>query len=210
MHTLPNGLLIALEGIDGTGKTTQLKMLAEALLSMGYDVVATREPTDGRYGQRIRQVLRDRSSVTSQEELELFLLDRKEHVTTIINPGLAAGKIVLTDRYYLSTVAYQGALGHNPDVILALNEAFAPPPDLAIVLVAPPLKGIERIRILRQERPDSFEKEGYLVQVAAIFNNLPQGYIRRIDALAAKEEVHGEIMVHVEKVLGTRRKAIVK
>ena len=110
MHTLPNGLLIALEGIDGTGKTTQLKMLAEVLLSLGYDVVATREPTDGRYGQRIRQVLRDRSSMTPQEELELFLLDRKEHVTTIINPGLAAGKIVLTDRYYLSTVAYQGAL----------------------------------------------------------------------------------------------------
>lgn len=108
------GLLIAFEGIDGTGKTTQIELLAEILRQRGLSVVATREPTDGQYGRKIRELYKNRKSVTPEEELALFLDDRREHVAQVIAPALASGKVVLTDRYYYSTAAYQGAAGHDP------------------------------------------------------------------------------------------------
>jgi len=119
------GLLIAFEGIDGTGKTTQIRLLAEKLTARGHRVVATREPTDGKYGRKIRELFTKRHHVSAQEELDLFIADRKEHVREVIAPALAAGKIVLTDRYYFSTAAYQGAAGQDPEKIIKLNQAFA-------------------------------------------------------------------------------------
>ena len=115
------GWLIAFEGIDGTGKTTQIELLAEVLRQRGLRVVATREPTDGQYGRKIRQLYKNRKSVTPEEELNLFLHDRREHVVQVIAPALASGKVVLTDRYYYSTAAYQGAAGHDPQKIIAAN-----------------------------------------------------------------------------------------
>jgi dTMP kinase len=173
------GVLVAFEGIDGTGKSTQIRLLAESLRDMGHTVQLTREPTDGPVGQRIR---------------ELY----------IIQPSLAAGRIVLTDRYYLSTAAYQGAAGLDPAEIIRRNELFAPVPDLVILLVVPPVLGIERIRTLRGEALNAFEQEAELERVAAIFDQLNQKYIKRIDATQSVAAVQQAVFAEVKQFLSGR------
>ena len=195
------GLLIAFEGIDGTGKTTQIRLLAHALTARGYHVRETREPTNGPYGQKIRALYLDRAGTSLEEELDLFVADRRQHVDEVIEPDLAAGKIVLTDRYYFSTAAYQGAAGLDPDRIIRLNEEFAPRPDLVILLVAPPGIGVHRVQVLRQETLNDFEQEDYLAKVAAVFDGLGQKCIRRIDATRAVEEVHNDVIIVFEQLL---------
>ena len=113
---IAGGLFIVIEGIDGTGKSTQLHLLAEKLRQLGYAVVATREPTNGPYGQKIRELFVDRGAVSQEEELELFIADRDQHVKEVIAPALADGCVVICDRYYLSTIAYQGANGMDLDL----------------------------------------------------------------------------------------------
>jgi len=195
------GVLIAFEGIDGTGKSTQIRLAADWLREVGCAVVTTREPTDGPFGARIRATLTAGSRMAAAEELHLFLEDRRDHVRQLIAPALATGKIVLTDRYYLSTVAYQGAAGQDPAAIFARNEAFAPPPDLVLLLVAPVDLGRDRIRFSRGEQPNSFEGRQYLERVAAVFDSMAQPYIRRIDASQSIERVHHAIRNQVENLL---------
>jgi len=195
------GMLIAFEGIDGTGKTTQIRLLAEDLRSRGLIVVETREPTDGRYGQKIRELYKNRNSVTPEEELALFLADRREHVATLIAPALAAGQTVLTDRYYFSTAAYQGAAGHDPQKIVAENELFAPRPDLVILLEIPVALGVHRVQELRGETLNDFEQEEMLQKVAGIFASLKDDNIRRIDGSGDAESVHALIMEQVSPLL---------
>lgn len=195
------GLLIVFEGIDGTGKTTQIKLLAEKLFKKGYDVVATREPTDGQYGKKIRELYANRQACSPEEELRLFLEDRREHVRELIAPALAAGKIVLTDRYYFSTAAYQGAAGHDSAEIIRENEKFAPEPDLVLYLDVPVAVGIDRIKNGRQESLNDFEKEESLKKVAALFNELDRDYIKKVDATQRVEAVHECVMLNVKELL---------
>ena len=201
------GLLIAFEGIDGTGKSTQIRLLAASLREMGHTVQLTREPTDGPVGQRIRELYGSRAEVSKEEELQLFLDDRRQHVAEIIQPALAAGRIVLTDRYYLSTAAYQGAAGLDPAEIIRRNELFAPVPDLVILLVVPPVLGIERIRTLRGEALNAFEQEAELERVAAIFDQLDQHYIKRIDAAQSVAAVQQAVIAEVRQYLSERGSA---
>ena len=198
------GVLIAFEGIDGTGKSTQIRLLAEALEKSGQTVVATREPTSGKYGKRIRELYLNRETVSHEEELELFIADRREHVRDVIRPALLAGNVVLTDRYYLSTAAYQGALGHDPEKILTLNEAFAPEPDLVLMIMIPPSVGVHRIRTLRNETLNTFEQESGLEKVAAVYDSIEREYIRRIDGAGNIAEVHERVMLQVRDCLGKR------
>ncbi|MFH1020630.1 MAG: dTMP kinase [Pseudomonadota bacterium] len=193
------GFFIAFEGIDGTGKTTQIELLAEVLRQRGLSVVATREPTDGQYGRKIRELYKNRKSVTPEEELALFLDDRREHVAQVIAPALACGQVVLTDRYYYSTAAYQGAAGHDPQKIIAANELFAPVPDMVIMLEAPVSLGVHRVQKLRGETLNDFEQEETLARVAGIFAGLKDANIRRIDGTGSAEAVHALVM---EKVAG--------
>ena len=186
------GLLIAFEGVDGTGKTTQLARLADFLKGMGCEVVATREPTDGEYGRRIRALYLDRGRCTPEEELELFIRDRRQHVRDCIEPALAAGRIVLTDRYYFSTAAYQGAAGCDPDQVFAAN-SFAPEPDLVLLLTMEPKQSLARIRELRGEQLNDFEQLDQLRRVARLFASFSRDYIRRIDASAPLDAVQAEI-----------------
>lgn len=196
-----NGRLIAFEGIDGTGKSTQISLLAEVLRQDGLEVVVTREPTDGPFGQRIRQLYQSRDSVSRQEELALFVADRREHVAGLIAPALAQGKVVLTDRYYFSTAAYQGAVGFDPETIIRQNEEFAPIPDLVILLELAPSQAVMRIERFRQERLNHFEREEGLRQVARIFDGLQGDFIRRIDATLAISEVHAQVVAQVRASL---------
>ena len=121
------GRLIVFEGIDGTGKSTHIGHLRKYLEEKGLEVVQSFEPTRGRWGRMLRDsAVTGRLSV--EEEVALFLKDRREHVKMLIAPALARGAWVLLDRYYLSMMAYQGARGIDPEVIRAANEEFAPVP----------------------------------------------------------------------------------
>ncbi|MBC8208285.1 MAG: dTMP kinase [Desulfobulbaceae bacterium] len=197
------GILIVFEGIDGSGKSTQLQLLAQFLKQQGHHVITTREPTDGPFGRKLRSLFSQRDSMTREEELDLFLADRNDHVNRLLAPSLDQGKIVLCDRYFLSTVAYQGAVGFNPDEILAKND-FAPRPDLALIFTTTPQNGIGRITNGRGEKLNDFEQESTLTQVAAIFDTLDLPYIKRIDADCTIEEVQRQVLTSVQDLLNDR------
>ncbi|MBE4747775.1 dTMP kinase [Corallococcus sp. ZKHCc1 1396] len=190
--TKKRGVLVAIEGIDGAGKTTQARLLEEALLSGGHKVVRTKEPTDGTWGRSLRESA-TKGRLPAEAELDLFLRDRREHVEKLIEPALAAGKVVIIDRYYFSTVAYQGARGMDPAELLKMNEAFAPPPDLLVILDVEPLIGIERIR-QRGDRQNDFEQASGLREAARIFRTLDLPYLARIPGTHAPEDITAGIL----------------
>lgn len=192
MTQLRTGVLIVFEGIDGTGKSTQLELLHSFLAKEGYTVIATREPTNGHFGKQIRALYKNRSSVSIEKELELFLADRKEHVDTLISPALTAGKIVLCDRYFLSTAAYQGAAGMDPAAIIASN-SFAPTPDIAFIFEIKAEESIRRITEKRGDTLNDFEQLESLQNVDAIFKNMNYNYIKRINAAGTVEQVRDQV-----------------
>ncbi len=197
---MEKGMLVAFEGIDGTGKSTQLQALADFLKGQGFSVITTYEPTDSKYGRRIRALYRDRSSCTLEEELNLFLEDRRLHVDELLEPELAAGKIILTDRYYYSTAAYQGAAGMDTDEIFARN-SFAPVPDLVLLLTMNPEISIARICEGRGEELNDFEQLDQLRKVADHFAAFEDSCIARIDAAQPPEQVQEEIRKTVQERL---------
>jgi dTMP kinase len=194
------GILIIFEGTDGTGKSTQLQLLSRFLQNKGYPVITTREPTEGQYGQKIRELYVNRSKYSQDEELELFLADRREHVEELLLPALEQGKVVLCDRYFLSTAAYQGARGFDPEEILQLNH-FAPDPDLALLFQVPLDTGLTRITSGRGDVLNDFEQRQSLEQVAALFSAIKRPYIQPIDAKGSIEEVHRLVIEHVSPLL---------
>jgi dTMP kinase len=194
--------LLALEGIDGSGKTTQAGLLAGALKQRGFTVVLTREPTSGPAGQRLRRYLSGPARhLSPPEELALFIRDRRDHVARVIRPALAAGHVVVTDRYYYSSVAYQGALGLDPARILAENEAFAPRPHLVFILTLPPALAVARLSGSPRRLPQVSEGQDYLEQVAAIYASLTGPHLHRVDAAASPEAIHAELLKITLKVL---------
>ncbi len=197
-------MLIAIEGIDGSGKTTVARFLEEELRKRGYDVVRFKEPTDSKYGRKIRQILKERK-LSPKEVLELFLKDREIDVEENIVPALKSGKIVIMDRYYYSTIAYQGALGLDVEEIKKLNEKF-PKPDLVIVLDVSPETALKRIKAKR--KPDRFEDLNYLSKVRDIFLSLRDDVVV-INAERELEDVKREVLKivfeHLERFLKGRR-----
>ena len=197
------GRLVAFEGLDGAGKSTQQGRLAAALRARGREVVATREPGDGPAGQRLRELARAGQRLAPALELGLFLEDRREHVARVIAPGLAAGHWVLTDRYTLSTVAYQGARGLDWRELLARCEAEFPRPDLVLLLEIDPARGLERARG-RGAGLEAFERREYLERVAAIFRALEIPYVERVDASTSPDAVAAAVLERVVKRLEPR------
>ena len=109
MERTDRGLLIAFDGIDGASKTTQVALLADFLASKG-ETIRSKEPTDGKWGQIIRNAAAN-GRLPLEEELRVLIEDRKEHVRDLILPALSKGKAVILDRYFYSTIAYQGSRG---------------------------------------------------------------------------------------------------
>ena len=195
---MSSGILIAFEGIDGTGKSTQCRMLSELLTKMKISNIVIAEPTKGKWGMKIRKLLLEgRKGISPEEELEWFINDRKEDVEINIQPALNAGKVVLMDRYYFSTASYQGALGFDPQKIKADNEKFAPQPDRVLIFHNPPEKSLERIESARGGR-SAFEKSDYLINVQKIFKSFTGSKIRFISSNVTLEEVHEQVLFEIQ------------
>lgn len=192
------GALIVFEGIDGAGKTTQARHLAEALRSRGFEVLSTKEPTEGPAGRRLRESAKT-GRLPAEQELALFVEDRRQHVAEVLEPALARGVVVIVDRYYFSTAAYQGARGLDPNTILALHETFAPRPDRLILLDVDPAVGVGRVR-QRDVVENAFEREDDLRRSRAIFLRLPGDFVRRFDGSLPEDELRQQIL---DDVVGT-------
>jgi dTMP kinase len=193
---MAKGLFIVIEGIDGTGKSTQAKRLAEWFRNQGRDVVLSREPTDGPWGAKVRASAAT-GRLAPEEELEYFLNDRRQHVDELINPAIAAGKVVILDRYYFSTMAYQSARGFDPSEIRARNEAFAPIPDLLLILDLDIDLALNRIGA-RGDTANEFEKRENLEHCRNVFLSLSQEpFTRVIPTGGSLDEVTGRIIAEV-------------
>ena len=193
MHVTTPGKLIVIEGIDGTGKSTQATMLAEHLRQQGHDVVQSFEPTNGPWGSKLRaSATTGRLSI--EEELELFLKDRQQHVEELILPTMKRGGIVVLDRYYFSTMAYQGARGIDPAMIRKTNEAFAPEPDILFILDLPVDQALKRIGI-RDGEANEFEQRESLQFCYDLFQSLKnEPFAKLIDASKDIDTVHKKMI----------------
>lgn len=161
-----------LEGIDGSGKTTVCDMLEDILRNEGHEVVRLREPTDeNEWGRQIRE-RSPRGELTPEEELELFIRDREWHVRNRIRPALQDNKVVLLDRYFFATGAYQSVVTDlSWQQILKRNreEIDAPDPDLLIVLDIPAEEGLLRATGRKGTTNLQFEKLERLVRVREVY-----------------------------------------
>lgn len=191
------GQLIVFEGIDGSGKSTQARLLAEALVARGQRVVFSQEPTQGKWGRMVRD-----SGITGrlspQDELDLFHRDRAEHVETLIAPALARGETVILDRYYFSTMAYQGARGFDPATLRGLNEAFAPVPDLLFLFDLEVAQALARVG--GRGASTEFEKRDALERCRKIFLSVAdEPFAHLIDATRTPSQLHIEVLATVDE-----------
>lgn len=171
-HPIPQGFLVAIEGIDGAGKTTIASLLAQWCGERGLACTISKEPTGLKWGTELRNSGKE-GRLPVERELELFALDRQDHVKRCIAPSLAEGNIVILDRYYWSNAAYQGSRGFDYHDIITQNEAFAPKPDLILVLDVDVDAGLQRIR-MRGDRPNLFEAKASLLRAKQIFLQLAE------------------------------------
>jgi len=200
------GVLIVIEGIDGAGKSTQARSLVRGLKARGTEAVSFREPTRGRWGREIRRCAKRAGSLTPEQELDLFLKDRRDNVKRNLAPALAAGRVVVLDRYYFSSIAYQGAKGLDPARVRRLNERFAVRPDLVFVLDLGPGLGLARIAS-RKTRDRLFEREGYLRRVRTIFRSFRGRLFVPIDARRDRRDIAREILDRTLAVITRKRAA---
>lgn len=203
LGSIAGGFLLAVEGVDGAGKSTVLNALEQHCRHQGLACLRSREPTDGPFGKRLRQSAQSGRSSLAQE-LEWFLADRREHVEAVIAPALARGDVVLLDRYYFSNAAYQGARGADPDEVLRLNEAFAPVPDLVLLLDCAAEVSLERIR-RRGSIPDEFERREALETVRRIFLSIRRPFIRQVEAQEPEQVVAQECVRLLRGALEQKR-----
>lgn len=191
------GKFISIEGLDRCGKSTHAKLLARWLRSKGHEVVVTDEPTDGAVGRMIKQILRGELKVPLDIEALLFAADRVQHVVNVIKPALADGKIVISERYIHSSLAYQSARGLSINWIKKINK-YAPRPDLTILIDVPTEVAFSRDRPSR--RLDEFEKNLKLQE------RVRRNYLRVAKAEGLKvvngDCPRGEVQAELRKLVG--------
>ncbi|MFH1224409.1 MAG: dTMP kinase [Candidatus Diapherotrites archaeon] len=202
------GFFLVIDGIDGSGKGTILSLLHDWFLAQGVPpgrLLLTAEPTSGAYGRRIRELLRSGADphARARELLNLYIKDRKEHISRAILPALSAGKIILCDRYKYSTIAYQSAQGLDKGKLISLHKKM-PVPNLALILDLPVEEALSRISSdSSRSGKDVFERSAFLEKVRANFlalkEELPKEKIAVIDASGTKEEVFGRVLAAVKK-----------
>ena len=192
------GVLVNLEGIDGCGKSTQSKLLLEKLEGEGEKVIILKEPTKRPHGQKLWDMLHGKRKATNEEILELFVLDRKQHVEEKIEPALDSGAVVLMDRYYYSSMAYQVAGGIDVEEIREKHE-FAPKPDVVLIFDLPVSVALERVK--GHSDADEFEKEEHLEKVREAYLDLENDpLVRIVDATGTPEKIFGNVWKLVSEV----------
>ncbi len=204
-------MFIVLEGIDGSGKSTQAKLLQERLIDHKHSALLTCEPTQGDYGKEIRKIFSGKKKVDQHTIAALFLADRLEHIlhpTEGMLTLLQQGHTIISDRYYLSSYAYHGA--HvDMDWVIDINKKPAEllKPDMHIYLDMPPENAMERIKASRvSEQIEIYET---LENLQKVYKNYEQAIskvensevIKRVDATLSTEEVALAIWAEVETSL---------
>lgn len=201
--SMVGGLFLAFEGVEGSGKSTQASLLGEYLRNRGREVVVAREPGSTPLGERIRSLVLDQVElgVPARSELFLMLAARGAFVDQVVRPALAAGKIVIADRFELSTLAYQGAgRGIPSDQVRASNRVATDgvSPHATLLLQLEPEEGARR-QAAAAKRPDRLERESldFHLRVARGYHDLAgevEGLIP-IDAVGTIQEVQERVMV---------------
>jgi len=215
------GKFITFEGLDGTGKSTQMRRLAAVLRDAGHKVVETREPGGTTTGEKIRKVLLDSGTagLDSRAEMALMFASRAQHIAEVIEPGLASGAIVLCDRFTDSTEAYQGSgrrLGS--DAVLELHRVLCGNlrPDLTILMDSNPHASVSRAR-RRNKRVSksggrSHDENRFEQETRAFFGRVREGFaaiakrepgrVVLVDARGTPEQTHAKIIEIVSDRLG--------
>ena len=181
-------MFISFEGIEGSGKSTAQRLLAEHLQGLGYDPLLTREPGGCALGRSLRPILLDARTrgLSSLAELYLFLADRAQHVAEVIRPALEAGQTVLCDRYADSTLAYQGyGRGLDPEHLRRINDMATGGlmPDLTLLLDLPVHCGLERAGLRNREEGTVLSEGRFDAESLEFHERVRQGY----RSLAAEE-----------------------
>ena len=210
-----NGLFITFEGTEGCGKSTQITLLAERLRKLGHPVHVTREPGGTPIGEEIRHTLKhskNNSAMTWEAELLLMNASRAQLVREFIRPALARGEIILSDRFYDSTTAYQG-YGRQLELTavqgiidLAVGDTR---PNLTLLLTVSPEVSAARLRSRQATMP--FVRDRFEESDRAFFDRVLQGYelialaepwrVRKVDGTSTVEAIHDAIWRLVEKEL---------
>lgn len=204
------GYLFVLEGIDGAGKTAVCERIIKQLRSDGYDVIHLREPTsESKWGKEIRS-RSPNGELSPAEEFDLFLKDREWHIKNKIAPALTSGKIVIMDRYFFATGAYQSvSTGISWREILRRNREgiHAPEPDLIFILDIPAKEGLARVRKSRDEIIEQFEQIDRLVRVRQAYLEMAQhdnGSYVLIDARLPLETVVDIILNEIRDYISSQ------
>lgn len=198
-------LFITFEGIDGSGKSTQMRMLATVLRLRGLDVVSTREPGGTPFGKRLRAALLDMHEyVDPLAELLLFAADRAQHVSTLLRPALESGHTVMSDRYADATRAYQGAgRGFPPELIREVIELATAglKPDLTLIFDLPVAECVARARRRMHDghKGDRLDSEdiSFHTRVRDAYLEIARedpARVRVIDASGSIEETHARVL----------------
>lgn len=203
------GVFIAFEGGDGAGKSTQIELAAQWVESQGWQVVTTREPGGTELGQNLRQMLLHAGEVSARAEALLFAADRAQHVHSLILPALESGKVVLTDRFLASSVAYQGQgrdLGPREIRDLSLWATGGLVPNLTVLLDLDPQQAASRrADSAPNDGPDRLERAGqaFHQKVRREFLKLAAGDESWlvVDASQTKEKIAAEIRLRLAQLL---------
>jgi len=196
------GFFICVEGLDGCGKTTQAKLLVVRLREKGYDAIYTAEPSRGKIGMFIKEYcLHGRKRVCSVVEALLFAADRFEHVEEEVVPALNEGKLVVSDRYVYSSLAYQGAAGLDLKWVEKINE-HAISPNLAVLIDVVPETVIQRLKP-KKSVMENLETQRKVREVYMKF--VEKKELIKIDGSNSKQEVADDILT---VVLGFLEKAV--
>jgi dTMP kinase len=194
------GLFITFEGPEGSGKTTQVELLGQALAS--HEPVMVREPGGNELGERIREiVLYGALELDAEAEMYLFMAARRQLIAEVIAPAIAAGQIVVADRYHDSTLAYQGGARGVPTTW----PSTFPRPDVTFLLSVPVESGLERLA-KAGKKPDRMESESieFHNRVAAAYERLAQAEpqrFARLDATTSRDHVHQQVMTRLQPLL---------
>ena len=204
---MKNGLFISIEGPDGSGKSTQIEVLRKYFEKQGIDVLLTREPSGTPISEKIREIILDKNNMEMDDMTEalLYAASRAQHVAEVIKPALAAGKIVICDRFIDSSIAYQGYGRELGDCVRVINEYAVRGciPDMTFLMKMDPKVGKERISESEQDRLEQ-EKLDFHRRVFDGYIEMEERFDRiiGIDAERSIDEISADIISHIERIIG--------